>query len=183
MTRRTQKPWLWFVLITALLCAVYAALLRQPLSEWRRGAETLRLQEHRYAVKERNLADVDDNKAALAQYEAVIRNDALLPYDGLADALARVAATARAYGLREQSFEAEAPVAHEADAYDGRKVAEIRAEASYEGTFDAVCAFTRTLADDGYFITRLTIDTEAAETETECRLWLAFSLYGAVMYE
>ena len=175
--------WLFIVINILVLITVFFLFLRQPINELRLGIASVRLQESRLAIRERNLAAMEENEKWLAAWEEIRFENAFFTYEGLADALAYISQTARGYGITERAFEAGVPVTRETAGY-GRAAAEITVteitvEASYEGSYADLCRFIEAITNetDGYFIKRLVLDkTPEQQGLSAARVILA--LYG-----
>ena len=176
--------WLFAVFNIIVFAAVFFLLLRQPADELRLGIASVRLQESRLAIKERNLAAMDENKESLAAWEDTRYESEFFPYDALAGALANISHAARRYNLTERVFAAGEPVTRGTVEYGSGKTAaaitasEITVEVSCEGPYEDLCRYIETLAGgNGYFIRRLVLE-KAPDEPGLSAVRITLALYG-----
>jgi hypothetical protein len=168
-----------FFLFNIFLCigAFYASKeLREEIGRLRIAQQ---LAANRLAMRERNLAEYHENILTLAQLTQRTSNGGgmLIPYAGLADALADVSAIAANHGLRETSFETLEPILYETDADGLRGVSEVKACVTFEGDYGAVLAVIYTLTElrSCYRLERFTVEFTG---DGPALTRLDFALYG-----
>jgi hypothetical protein len=150
-----------------LVTMVGMVWLMPMVSSLLRTQDVVRLQESRLALYQRHERAYEDTAVLLAQWDAGV---GLVPYEGLADALAEITRVGLNLGLGERTLSATEPVG-----YDGFYI--LYASAVYEGQVDALVAFALTLGSGMAHVQRVQLDFNYNDTAT---MRLGFSLLGHI---